>query len=183
MGIENNLGYFLDRRDGQENLTNLYNETLEALRGLDKTFNDVKLIMIEYQDQTELINKDDFIEVSKTINYDSDYGMPEINEELKIVGEDWWLERKEYDGSEGWVYKETPKVHQANRTVLKSDIRDLLYAYAGEEDQLDEVVKKVSSFSKEQIKDLKDIMEAVDNQDLINILSSVNDTNSEGDKN
>lgn len=40
--------------------------------------------------------------------YDSGYGLAEIDEGLKVVGKDWWLERHEYDGSEWWEYKTMP---------------------------------------------------------------------------
>lgn len=41
--------------------------------------------------------------------YDSGFGTAEVAEDLYIVFDDGsWLERYEYDGSEGWVHKETP---------------------------------------------------------------------------
>lgn len=42
------------------------------------------------------------------INYDDGYGAQEIAKDLVIVGDSWWLERYEYDGSESWDYKELP---------------------------------------------------------------------------
>jgi hypothetical protein len=39
--------------------------------------------------------------------YDCGYGAAEINQELKIIGQGWWFERYEYDGSEQWEYRET----------------------------------------------------------------------------
>lgn len=41
--------------------------------------------------------------------YDSGYGGVEVAPDLLIVGDNWWLERHEYDGSEWWEYKELPK--------------------------------------------------------------------------
>ena len=46
---------------------------------------------------------------SKEINYNAGFGIEEINLSLEIVGDNWWLERSEYDGSEGWDYKEMSK--------------------------------------------------------------------------
>lgn len=40
--------------------------------------------------------------------YDSGFGGQEIAEDLLVVGDNWWLERHEYDGSEWWEYKSTP---------------------------------------------------------------------------
>ena len=41
--------------------------------------------------------------------YDNGYVGYVIELTLKVVGEDWWLERHEYDGSEWWEYKKHPK--------------------------------------------------------------------------
>lgn len=40
--------------------------------------------------------------------YDSGYGCECVDRELKVVGDDWWLERHEYDGSEWWEFKQKP---------------------------------------------------------------------------
>lgn len=40
--------------------------------------------------------------------YDNDYGFIEVDLDLLVVGDSWWLERHEYDGSEWWEYKELP---------------------------------------------------------------------------
>ena len=40
--------------------------------------------------------------------YDSSYGSTEVAEDLLIVGDNWWLERHEYDGAEWWEYKTVP---------------------------------------------------------------------------
>jgi hypothetical protein len=51
---------------------------------------------------------DDFMEIAP-VDYYSGFGGQEIAKDLLIVGEDFWLERHEYDGSEWWEYKELPK--------------------------------------------------------------------------
>lgn len=43
------------------------------------------------------------------LNYNDGYGGAVVNQNLKVVGEGWWLERGEYDGSEWWVFKTMPK--------------------------------------------------------------------------
>lgn len=40
--------------------------------------------------------------------YDNGYGSPKVAQDLIIVGDVWWLERHEYDGSEWWEFKSTP---------------------------------------------------------------------------
>ena len=50
---------------------------------------------------------EDFEQIAD-IEYDNGYGAPEIAQDLLVVGEDWWLERHEYDGSEWWEFKTTP---------------------------------------------------------------------------
>ena len=42
--------------------------------------------------------------------YDSSYGSTEVAEDLLIVGDNWWLERHEYDGAEWWEYKTVPRI-------------------------------------------------------------------------
>ena len=46
---------------------------------------------------------------SLDFDYDAGYGFPEINMNLLIVGDNWWLERQEYDGSEWWEFKKYPE--------------------------------------------------------------------------
>ena len=82
---------------------NLLKETVSILEDRNKSLSDIEWIGTsrEYVD----INK--FIEIADT-SYDDDYGSPKVAEDLLIVGNNWWLERHEYDGSEWWEYKELP---------------------------------------------------------------------------
>lgn len=41
-------------------------------------------------------------------DYDNSYGATEVADDLIIVGENWWLERHEYDGAEWFEFKEMP---------------------------------------------------------------------------
>lgn len=47
--------------------------------------------------------------------YDNGYGTKEVAEDLLIVGDNWWLERHEYDGAEWWEYKTVP--NEPNKTI------------------------------------------------------------------
>lgn len=83
---------------------NLYSETMEVLSRNGKTFDDVIAICgSEFQ-----ITKEDFVKYSNT-DYDDGFGALEVAEDLVIIGNDFWLERYEYDGSECWEFKVMPE--------------------------------------------------------------------------
>lgn len=86
-------------------MTNLWEETMKVLVAHGKTFKDVKYI----QGSDFGITKENFEQVAKKSDYDSGFGAPEVAEDLVVVGDSWWLERHEYDGSEWWEYKEKPQ--------------------------------------------------------------------------
>lgn len=105
-------------------MTNLWEETLRELGTYGKTFKDVKYI----QGSDFGITKENFEQVAKKSDYDSGFGCAEVAEDLVIVGDSWWLERHEYDGSEWWEYKEKPK--QIN------EVREVCYLTGGMWDTL-----------------------------------------------
>ena len=47
------------------------------------------------------------------VEYYDGYGWHEIPLELVVVGDNWWLERHEYDGSEWWEFKTLPQPPKA----------------------------------------------------------------------
>lgn len=47
---------------------------------------------------------DNFADVAN-VEYDARSGAPEVAEDLIVMGDTFWLERHEYDGSEWWEYK------------------------------------------------------------------------------
>lgn len=85
-------------------MVNLYKEIINELKYHNKTIEDVKYISID----TRAVDIDAFLEVAKITDYDAGYGGIEVNDTLMIIGEDWWFERDEYDGSEWFSYKEYP---------------------------------------------------------------------------
>lgn len=85
-------------------MMNLLQETQEMLKRHDKTLDDV----IWIGDKNKKIAVDDFIKMADR-EYDNGYGIAEVNEDLLIVGKNWWLERLVYDGKESWDYKTTPQ--------------------------------------------------------------------------
>lgn len=91
---------------------NLLNETVKKLEQHNKTLKDVLAI----QGNSFGMSIEDFINLADT-EYHSGYGRVLVAEDLVIIGDDWWLERAEYDGSEWWEYKEKPKVLPINDKV------------------------------------------------------------------
>lgn len=98
---------------------NLLKETLEVLKRHGKSTDDVVWIG---DGNCFPINWNTFKTLAD-FDYDDGYGCVEINQQLVIVGEDWWLERYEYDGSENWVYKTLPMrpTHPDKKLELKCE--------------------------------------------------------------
>lgn len=85
-------------------MTNLWEETLKILDENGKTFDDVFFVQgVDFG-----ITRENFGKVAKQTDYYAGYGSAKVAGDLVLVGEGWWLERFEYDGAEGWCFKETP---------------------------------------------------------------------------
>lgn len=57
--------------------------------------------------------------------YDDGYGAQEVAADLIVVGDDFWLERYEYDGAERWDYKAMPQKpdrHEDVATIIGRDV-------------------------------------------------------------
>lgn len=81
----------------------LKEETLIALRDNGYEERDIDWVGIETEEAWE---PHDFFRMANEIEYDSDFGLVEINPELKVVMRDGsWFERAKYDGSEWWEHK------------------------------------------------------------------------------
>lgn len=83
---------------------NLKNSTLNILNQHNKLPSDIKWVgctnfKISIEEFWKLADRE----------YDASYGSQEVAEDLIVVGDSWWLERHEYDGSEWWEYKELPQ--------------------------------------------------------------------------
>jgi hypothetical protein len=87
-------------------MSNLLKETLEILEENNRNPSQVR--WVGSIDGKYAISWDEFAKVAD-LEYDSSYGWQEIADDLVVVGSNWWLERHEYDGSEWWEYKTTPK--------------------------------------------------------------------------
>jgi hypothetical protein len=86
-------------------IINFYQETINALTQFNKRVEDVKFVTTG----TEQCNIYQFFKLIGNFQYDNGFGTHYISLDLKIVGNGWWLERHEYDGSEGWTFKEMPQ--------------------------------------------------------------------------
>ena len=114
-------------------MTNLLQETEECLRSYGKTFDDVLFVMGNGLE----ICKRDFMRIAAGFNYDGGYGHQYVPEDLMIVGDGWWLERGEYDGSEWWVYQTQPMRPEKMRELKDIDgdnytFKKYVYADGGE---------------------------------------------------
>lgn len=96
-------------------MKNLLQETIELLEFKNKKESDVKWV-------GNMIYKTSWNDFKSKANteYDSGFGAPKVAQDLLVVGDNWWLERHDYDGSEWWEYKETPKepVNEIELTAL-----------------------------------------------------------------
>jgi hypothetical protein len=94
-------------------MANLLKETIDILKENGKTLQDVKWIGDGDYYSTENFEK------ILDVNYDSGFGHHEIYLSLKVVGDNWWLERGEYDGSEWWEFKQKPETPVIKRGYFR----------------------------------------------------------------
>lgn len=107
-------------------MSNLLKETILILNSNGKTPKDVKWV-----GNTSVKTTWENFENIADKEYDSGFGGEQVNLDLMIVGDDWWLERHEYDGSEWWEYKTIPpepKAHIELKTVFNGDGYNVLDA-------------------------------------------------------
>lgn len=88
---------------------NLLEETVDVLGENGKGPDDVRWVQVHPVNRKPLsFGWAEFADLATKINYDNGFGGNEISQSLKVVGNDWWLERGEYDGSEWWEFKTMP---------------------------------------------------------------------------
>ena len=81
----------------------LYEETVKVLKENGKEPSDVKFVCA-----FPFITDWEHFRINSNFHYDSGYGSTEINMQLKIVGDNWYLRRQDYDGSEWWEFEQMP---------------------------------------------------------------------------
>jgi len=96
---------------------NLLKETLEALKHYNKK--ESEIIWIGSDNGEYVITWNKFKDIAKNINYNSGYGGQEIAVDLVIVGNNWWLSRGEYDGSEWWEFNTIPIKAREPNIIIK----------------------------------------------------------------
>lgn len=85
---------------------NLIKETVECIKRNGYSESDIK--WVGSKDGKYGMSWDSFKKAFEKIEYDCGYGYQEVAEDLVVVGNDWWLERHEYDGAENWEFKRLP---------------------------------------------------------------------------
>jgi hypothetical protein len=85
-------------------IKNLLEETIEVLKYKGKSPEEVLWV----GDAKISFSWKEFSEKARLITYDNGFGVQEIRDLLMVVGDNWWLERYEYDGSEFWIFKTYP---------------------------------------------------------------------------
>lgn len=82
---------------------NLLTETKDELEMHGKTLNDIRWVgCYDYE-----IPLEQFMSLADKV-YDNGFGGQKVAADLIVVGDDWWLERAEYEGAEWWEYKHYP---------------------------------------------------------------------------
>lgn len=117
-----------------EKNTNLKNETLKELKEHNKKPTDVVFVGFSYKDKLYKVSFEEFL-IAADFKYDSSFGGIEINPTLMIVGNDFWLERHEYDGSEWFEFKTLPNIkdYKQLHTELTQDmLKEIFYFDQGE---------------------------------------------------
>jgi hypothetical protein len=105
-----------------DELINFLDETKTVLAEHGRSVNDV--MWCGTQDGLSVCSWSEFADMSADIWYDNGFGGEEINDEFVIVGNDWWLERHSYDGSEWWEYKSLPRPTQCPLPFRKTLIAE-----------------------------------------------------------
>lgn len=92
---------------------NLLEETIEYLRENGKELSDIR-----WFGSYSFKASGDIADVFN-VDYNNGYGGQEIAQDLIVAGDDWWLERHEYDGSEWWEYKSKPNTPKCEVDIKK----------------------------------------------------------------
>jgi hypothetical protein len=103
---------------------NLLAETIKIMAEHGKTPVDVRWVSSRTSHgwggkySVQLGTWDDFAKIAD-FKYDNGLGGAQISQGAIVAGDDWWLERGEYDGSEWWEFKTMP-TRPIEPTPLKS---------------------------------------------------------------
>ena len=99
-------------------MINFIQETLNIMELNGKQKDDIKHI----GSKDCYIEIDDFFRVFD-VDYDNSFGSPHMPTDMVIIFNDGsWLERHEYDGSEWWEFKQTPKICTERKFTRKDKV-------------------------------------------------------------
>lgn len=96
-------------------MVDLLIETIGVLRKNGKGLSDIRFITDGVN--CKRVNKASLSHILKK-RYDNGFGLAEVNTKLKLVGDDFWLERYVYDGAESWEFKQMPKFSNPSKKIL-----------------------------------------------------------------
>lgn len=101
-------------------MINFLQETIQCLKENGKSESDIAWVGIGYDQNNDPLYKSSWKDFRENANfeYHDGYGSAEIPDDLIIVGDDFWLERHEYDGSEWWEFKTMPKEPKEEREIV-----------------------------------------------------------------
>ena len=99
---------------------NLLRETRAVLREHGKNHNDV--IWVGRRSINAVCSWGEFEKQAKNIEYDNSYGIPEVPEDLVVVGVDLGGGRVSKEETEWWEYKTFPALCAGNKTDLEVKI-------------------------------------------------------------
>jgi hypothetical protein len=100
---------------------NLLQETIKDLKAAGKTSADVRFV----SDGENWCTWENFAKAAD-FDYYRGFGSAYINGCLVIVGDNWWLERGEYDGSEWWEFKTLPSRPESSSNALLIEVWSML---------------------------------------------------------
>lgn len=108
---------------------NLLIETLDDLHNCGFTEADVRWVGSD--DGGYSLGWAEFAEIAQKTVYDAGYGSADIALDLVVVGDTWWLERSENDGSEEWVFKTIP--------IQQAEHKPFTAVFSGKDNSLEEI--------------------------------------------
>lgn len=96
---------------------NLLEKATEVLHKNDRRWEDVRSLQ-DLDGEYALFGLD-AIQHVLDVCHESGYGTQEIANDLVIVGDGWWMDRRCYDGAEWWAFNEQPKIARADAKVIR----------------------------------------------------------------
>lgn len=94
---------------------NLLQETEDDLATHGLSLSNIKWVGTERY----TIPVDTFINIAGETEYDNGFGAQEVATDLIIVGDGWYMDRYEYDGSESWFFHTVPPKPDEEKNITR----------------------------------------------------------------